>query len=145
MNSPPSALVDWAQVIGAAFSLLALVLALWAIVKAKRDLTHERRITHELEVLRDLGELMYEFGQLPHLSDGSIARLRACLLMLPGSDDLPTLRVAVEARPSQQALAGVSATHGNISHMGGFPRFGLIWEEGLAGSELEEAINRRLQ
>jgi hypothetical protein len=61
--SLPSALVDWAQVISAALSLLAVVLALFAIWKSKRDIAQERRINHELEVLRDLGELIYQFGE----------------------------------------------------------------------------------
>ena len=95
--------MDWAQVISAVLSLLALVLALFAIWNSKRDIARERRINHELEVLRDLGELIYQFGEvgMAGLGRSGMGRLRAGLLMLPGSRDLPKLRVAVNARPSK--------------------------------------------
>jgi large-conductance mechanosensitive channel len=56
MPSLPQALVDWAQLISAALSFLALAAALFAIWKSNRDIAKERRTTHELEVLRDLSE-----------------------------------------------------------------------------------------
>jgi hypothetical protein len=147
--SLPSALVDWAQVISAVLSLVALVLALFAIWKSKRDIALERRINHELEVLRDLGELVYEFGEFDErLGSSDIGRIRAALLMLPGSDDLPTLRVAVDARSSERARDDFSAKYSSWPgqpHSGyELERFQTVWRHGVVGPELEDAINRRL-
>jgi hypothetical protein len=79
--SLPSTLVDWAQVISAVLSLLALVLALFAIWKSKRDIALERRINHELEVLRDTGLIVSTASQHPGspLDDASESE-RACHL-----------------------------------------------------------------
>jgi hypothetical protein len=52
----PKLLVDIAQVVGAIGSIIALALAGFAIYTAKRDLVEERRIQHELDVLRELGK-----------------------------------------------------------------------------------------
>jgi hypothetical protein len=146
----PSALVDWAQVIGAALSLLALVLALFAIWKSKRDIAHERRINHELEVLRDVGELIYQLGEVGVASlswRSGIGRLRAGLLMLPGSQDLPKLRVAVNARPSKEVQRELWERNPDMAlwaNEEGYP-FEVLWKEGILDAELEEAINRRLK
>lgn len=43
------------------------------------------------------------------------------MLMLPGFEDLPTLRVAVDARPLRHALDEVTGTYGDIGHLEGRP------------------------
>ena len=55
--------VDWAQVLGAGLSLLALVLALYALTRTRSDLARERRRAHELQILRDIGEQFSLFLQ----------------------------------------------------------------------------------
>ena len=54
----PKALVDWAQVLGAILSLVALVVAFLALYLEKRNAAAERRQQHELELLRDIGNLL---------------------------------------------------------------------------------------
>jgi hypothetical protein len=50
----PQALVDWAQVAGAALSLAAIVVALFALWRQRADILRERRAYHDLELLREL-------------------------------------------------------------------------------------------
>jgi hypothetical protein len=146
--SLPSAVVDWAQVISAVLSLLALVLALFAIWNSKRDIARERRINHELEVLRDLGELIYQFGEvgMAGLGRSGMGRLRAGLLMLPGSRDLPKLRVAVNARPSKDVQKDFWETNPDAELWANEPGYPVevLWKDGILDAELEDAINRRL-
>jgi hypothetical protein len=99
----PSALVDWAQVVSAVLSLLAIALALLAIWKSSRDIAHQRRIVHELEVLRDLSGVTGVFGV------GGVPRVRSYLLLLPDPEDLPCC-----ARQWMLGHAIVTWTHSNV-------------------------------
>jgi hypothetical protein len=60
----PELVVDWAQVIGSVLSLLALIVAMYALWKQKRDLAAERRRLHELESLRKIGDLLEPEGKV---------------------------------------------------------------------------------
>jgi hypothetical protein len=54
----PKAVVDWAQVLGAGLSLVALIVALIALYLERRNATAERRNQHELQILRDISNLL---------------------------------------------------------------------------------------
>ncbi|MCX4626597.1 hypothetical protein [Streptomyces sp. NBC_01443] len=87
----PNNLVDWAQVVGSALSLLALVLALYALWKSKRDLARERRRLHDLDLFRDMTDLV---------SQNEISRWQALgtgnrIMMLDSKDDFPMTRAAL--------------------------------------------------
>ncbi|WP_327384127.1 hypothetical protein [Streptomyces sp. NBC_01207] len=87
----PNNLVDWAQVVGSALSLLALVLALYALWKSKEDLARERRRLHELDLFRDITDLV---------SQNEISRWQALgtgnrIMMLDSKDDFPVTRAAL--------------------------------------------------
>jgi hypothetical protein len=149
--SLPNNLVDWSQVVSAALSMIALGIALFAVWKAKRDLTAERRRVHELEVLRDLSAIVEQFGL------GLVPRLRSSLLLLPGSDDLPLLRAAVDARPSTQAVASFNEKYPgatalveptNINRHAQrerYARFRIVRDDGTVVIEMGEAIDRRFR
>lgn len=148
--SLPTNLVDWSQVISAVLSMTALGIALFAVWKAKQDLAAERRSAYELDVLRDLSEIIEQFGT------GLVPRLRSCLLLLPGSEDLPLLRAAVDARPTAQAVISFNEKYPDAAslveptninrHARGerYARFRVVRDDGTAVVEMDEAINRRL-
>jgi hypothetical protein len=88
----PNALVDWAQLAGTILSLLALVLALLALVKAKKDLAAERLRQHDLDILREMGKSVNAdpthfrvspqlVGLLPMLPIEDFPLTRAALMM----------------------------------------------------------------
>src|SRR4051794_29060686 len=95
MSSLPQWVIDWAQVVSAVLSLVALVVALIALWKADRDIALERRAVFELGVLRDLLDRLAS-------SDGyEVARslvVRSLVEALP-DDDLPLFRFAVRVAP----------------------------------------------
>jgi hypothetical protein len=101
---PPQALVDWSQIISAALSLLALALALYAIVKAKRDLAAERRVTHELDVLRSVADALQSFG-----SSSLLQLMRTYLHILPGEQDFPIARAQFDVRSTNEAKQRLAA------------------------------------
>jgi len=141
MWSPSHELVDWAQVISVGLSLVALVVALYALVKGRRDLLQERRVTHELEVLRHIaGALRSSFG-----SSSLLHLMRTYLRLLPGNQDFPIARAEFKIRPSErgtQLLAALKAKTGTspIEQYLATPEFLQTCEE-----ELDEAIERRIQ
>jgi hypothetical protein len=90
----PALLVDWVQVISAVLSLLAIVIALYALWKQKRDIAKERRLQHDLEILRDI-------GSLANLKEKRLEVYRL-LDMLPDSD-FPLTREALKAPPFDEA------------------------------------------
>ena len=96
----PNALVDWAELSGTILSLLALVLALLALAKSKRDLAIERHRQHELDILRDVGKSVASFpdGQV----EAKVHELIPLLMMLP-SQDLPLTRAAFNMPTSLEA------------------------------------------
>jgi hypothetical protein len=108
LPSLPDALVDWAQVGGTVLSLVALLLALFAIYKAKTDLAVERRRQHELDVLREIGSKVPANFQLTQNSKRELnidfRGISAMLLMLPGCNDFPITRAALRARASDHQL-----------------------------------------
>ena len=154
--SPPQAVVDWSQIISAAFSLIALVAALFAIHKSTKDLAKQQRLTHELEVLRALGQLMVRRGlgdadaYLHNLGNADayfqkvILPLRDHLLLLPGSDDLPLTRVVVNARPSHEAKLAFAKQYGLEKTFLDLKYMEAVQNDGTSRRELEEAIDRRL-
>jgi hypothetical protein len=75
----PQWLVDGSQVAGSLLNLVALVVALYAIVKTNRDLAEERLLTYELEILRELGAALH----------GDVTRVSGLLYLLPGNQDMP--------------------------------------------------------
>lgn len=86
-------------------SILSLPLAAWAIVSAKRDLVEERRISFELDTLRGLATVGIVRGSGGEEDNqGTAAAIRGLLLCLPGNDDLPLVRAAVFADPTDEAL-----------------------------------------
>lgn len=54
-----SFVVDLSQVVGAALSLVALIVALYALYKSNLDLTRELTNLHELEILRQIGSRLH--------------------------------------------------------------------------------------
>jgi hypothetical protein len=140
MWSPPHELVDWAQVISAGLSLIALVVALYALAKGKRDLLRERRVAHELEVLRHIADaLRSSFG-----SSSLLHLMRTYLRLLPGDQDLPIARAEFGIRPSDrgtQLLAALKTKTGTspIEQYLATPEFLQACQE-----ELDEAIERRM-
>jgi hypothetical protein len=83
----PKLLVDWAQVLGAALSLLALMVALYALWKSKRDIADERRRQHDLEILREIGAHINANGDKWHVAHR--------ILMISGKRDFPLTRAAL--------------------------------------------------
>jgi hypothetical protein len=146
-----SALVDWAQVLGAGFSLVALIVAFWAVWKARHDLAVERRTTYELEVLRDLGE---KFGYLGKTAASAAMTAHSLLMLLPDSNDLPMMRAAVGARPSPGARDDFNEKYPHFEESPTFrglnewqlrfQQLSLVREDGTFRRELDEAVERRL-
>ncbi|MDQ4011441.1 MAG: hypothetical protein M3228_12295 [Actinomycetota bacterium] len=58
-----------------------------------------------MKVLRQLSRVVAAFGV------GQALRARDLLMLLPGPSDLPLLRVAVDARPSEEAKAAFAARY----------------------------------
>jgi hypothetical protein len=96
---------DWAQI----GSIVGVVLAAMAIIAGARGLARDRRATHELEVLRALTDLFLA-GQDDH---EKLTRSYHYLFLIAGSADLPMMRAAVNARPSDDALKTFAARHPN--------------------------------
>jgi hypothetical protein len=92
---------DWAQIL----SIVGVIVALIAIIAGAHSLARDRRATHELDVLRAFTELFLG-GQD---DSGKLVRSYHYLLLIPGSDDLPMMRAALEARPSDEALKTFTA------------------------------------
>lgn len=110
LSDPPSWLVDWSQIGGAIFGLLAFVIAIVAILQTKRTAIKERRRQHELEVLRRLAELF----EVRHFADRDTeldtkAKIAAQLMLLK-TEDLPTVRAAISAGVSQSDLDKFKST-----------------------------------
>jgi hypothetical protein len=149
----PQWVIDWSQVFSAGLGLLALVVALFATWKAKRDLVTERRRAHELEILRDLGEILDRYGAGSEVSHAA----RSALLMLPGSEDLPMVRVALDARPSEKSREIYTAKYPDAKDLpvGLIPplsrgilmhdRLQLVRRHDAHRPELDEAIERRMR
>lgn len=100
----PKLLVDGAQVIGSALSLLALVLALLALWVGRRDLRRERhdqlverRRIHELEILRRIGLALG--SESASAEKEEIATL---LMLLPPREDFPLTRAALQVWPRME-------------------------------------------
>jgi hypothetical protein len=95
LEPPPAWLTDWSQIIGSGSSLVALVVAAIALIKAKYDLADERRRQHDLESLRGIAELL----ELQRFADFEArleikAKIASRLLLLP-RQDMPTARAAI--------------------------------------------------
>jgi hypothetical protein len=90
----PHWIVDTSQVVGAAGTVVAIVLATLALFRAETVAARERRIAHELEVLRGMAELV--FG---HVGPAEARKLAAMLLMLRDWRDFPLTRTALGVEP----------------------------------------------
>jgi hypothetical protein len=90
----PHWLVDASQVVGAAGTVVAIGLAALALFRAETVAARERRIAHELEVLRDMAELMFE-----QVGPSEARKLGAMLLMLRDWRDFPLTRTALGVEP----------------------------------------------
>ncbi|MEV0800572.1 hypothetical protein AB0I34_22970 [Kribbella sp. NPDC050281] len=111
----PQTVVDWAQVLGAALGLVAIVVALFALWRQRRDAMIERKAQYELDLLRDLVRLIGD----PH------GYREADVLMSLFSRDLPNLQ------PVNDALKAIGRARAN--HPEGEPRddakLQRIWSE----------------
>jgi hypothetical protein len=87
----PQWIVDWAQVIGAALGLVAIVVAMFALWLQRRDSMIERKALYELDVLRDLVGLV---ADPQGYKDADVL-----VALFP--PDLPNLR------PVREALEGI--------------------------------------
>jgi hypothetical protein len=98
----PDWLVDASQVIGAFTGAIALVLAGVAIYRAETVAASERRIAHELEVLRGMTEIRL----MPNgkLDVKAAHELMAALVKLLDRRDLPLVRVAFGLPSTQDAV-----------------------------------------
>lgn len=85
-SSPPVWLVNWSQVVAAALGLLALIVACFAIWKARRDLAREGRVNFELDVLKEISKI------LSNGDKGEVWREISTFVRMLPSDDLPTAR-----------------------------------------------------
>ncbi len=94
----PAWMVDGAQVVGAAVGIVAVLFAVYAIVSTDRGLIRERRIEHELEVLRGLASV----NALASHTD-VVVTLNKALKLLPNLTDFPLTRVAVSLPGTQDA------------------------------------------
>jgi hypothetical protein len=85
--------------------LLAVVVAFGAIRTANVISRWSVALLTILKVLRQLSRVVTAFGV------GQALRARDLLMLLPGPSDLPLLRVAVDARPSEEAKAAFAARY----------------------------------
>ena len=138
-------------------SAFALMVGLFAIYKGTKDLAKERRLIHELEILRSLGQLVdarvpislnHPVPALTNPSESKLFRvfypLRYHLLLLPGSDDLPLTRAVVDARPSRDARLAFARRYPEEDDSGSTRRLEAVQYDGTTRRELDEAIDRRL-
>lgn len=141
------AVTNLAQII----SVIALPLALYAIWSAKRDLAKERRVGHELEILRDLTALTPEKGSGGEIDELTTSgKIRALVLAIPDSDDLPLTRAALFANASDDALREFERlcrnAPGDDTSWGRMIRFVALVDVDPAAfhSEIQAAITKRV-
>lgn len=97
-------------------SILSLPLSGWAIVAAKRDLVKERRVTYELDILRELGGMVpVSAGGLMIDEHATVDKVRALVGSLPGSAHLPLTRAALRINPTEQSLRDFAARYSDAS------------------------------
>jgi len=89
---------NYATIVGA-LGLLSVPSGWWGIYRSRADLIVERRISHGLDLLRAMAKIP------GHQSFEHWAAVRAYLLMIPGSADMPMTRVALDANRSDEELA----------------------------------------
>jgi hypothetical protein len=145
---PPHELVDWTQIISTGLSLIALIVALYAVVKAKKDLVRERRLVHELELLQRIADTLRSSLDPRYQSPQTALALQTYLRLLPGDEDLPLTRAEVGIRPSAKGIELRSVLRDEISSkyktkripdLYRVPEFFEAFEK-----ELDEAIARRM-
>ena len=137
-------LVDWAQLAGAFIGTVALVVAVFSIRKASRDLIRERQRIHEAEILREISEYIDRISA--HFE------LRTLLMLLPGYDDMPMLRAAVGARPSKSYEDALRTKYPDSVmpdevfdlHEVKSNYVDRLRSDGILRKELDDALNRRL-
>ncbi|GAA4981912.1 hypothetical protein WHI96_02150 [Pseudonocardia tropica] len=101
----PQLVVDLAEVVGSTLSLLALVVALYALWVSRRDLVRERRHQiedrrrhHELEILRRIGLALGSSS-----ADADREQITTLLMLLPPRTDFPLTRAALQVWPRAEA------------------------------------------
>lgn len=141
------AVTNLAQII----SVIALPIALYAIWSAKRDLVKERRVGHELEILRDLTVLTPEKGRGGEIDElTTCGTIRALVLAIPDRDDLPLTRAALFAAASDAARNEFERlcrdAPSDDTPWGRTNRFVALLEHDRATfrSEIQAAINKRV-
>lgn len=133
-------------------TIVAIFISVWISSRTERRtgqaLARERRLEHELELLRDIGDLVARGGPDQIRWD---RRLRTMLLTLPGDEDLPVLRAFVKARSTPEGAAKLQTlvdeliarepmyANGHGTKWAAINGAPAAWEV-----ELEEAIDRRL-
>ncbi|BBH69390.1 hypothetical protein ACTI_60750 [Actinoplanes sp. OR16] len=108
--------VDLAQVAGAVLSLVAIVIAVLAMAKSNRDLAKERRRQHELEVLRDIAEILARLDRETAHTAGDlmapfdeVQHLKTRLILIKSNDDFPMTRAAIGAHPAERGAEAFAA------------------------------------
>lgn len=142
--------VDWAQVIGAALSLVALVVALFALWKSGRDIHAERKVQHDLEILREMGR------PVALAPEDHAMRAYRLLSLLYNAGGLSLSRAALGVRPTpecERAFAGDypdaaplpdMATDYDTLRSALWSRFKPLHESGVYIKEVFGEISRRL-
>jgi hypothetical protein len=136
----PSWLVDGSQVVGAVVGIVALLVA----VRALSVVSRERRITHELEVLREMSSLR---GSVEDLD--AMVELFVRLQLLRDPRDLPLSRAAMDMGATPAAKAEYAKRYPNVPPVDGdlidLDRFRPLREDGTFNREWKDAIARRAE
>jgi hypothetical protein len=139
----PQGLVDGAQVVGAIIGVVALLVALVALLQAEKGLVRERRIAHELEVLRGLAAL----DTFTNLLRAAVA-LEKALTLLPDREDFPLTRVAVGLPAAKDAERIYKEQYPQVRPLApgtiDSARLHPLILDGVYDKEWTDAINRRL-
>jgi hypothetical protein len=88
------------EVVAAVFGVVGVLAAIAFAISGAAQVRRERRIIHELDVLRDLAELAPEVGRGIY----RVTRIRVPLLTLRDADACPVLRAFADANPTPDGL-----------------------------------------
>jgi hypothetical protein len=136
--SLPPAVIDWAQVVSAVLSFVALAVALIALWKSDRDIARERRSVFELTVLRDL---LNRLDSSDGFEVASKLVVRSLVELMPPGD-LPLFRFAVELDPRLPLGALLTGELDSRGYRNEEPQSRLRIEQALV-EEIGEAMRAR--